>query len=127
MYRRVSFLTMRIVVAGSREFTDYNVAEAFIDQCITPANGDSSLIFISGGCRGADKIGEMYAKSHGFQIEVFPADWEKYGRKAGPIRNRQMAQAADMVICFWDGKSKGTKSMIECAVRAGKAVMIKRI
>lgn len=118
---------MRIVVAGSREFTDYNVAEAFIDQCITSANGDSSLIFISGGCRGADKIGEMYAKSHGFYIEVFPADWEKYGRKAGPIRNRQMAQAADMVICFWDGKSKGTKSMIECAVRAGKAVMIKRI
>jgi len=118
---------MRIVVAGSREFTDYGVAETFIDQCIASANGDSSPIFISGGCRGADKIGEIYAEKHGFPVKICSADWSRYGRKAGPIRNRQMAQVADMVICFWDGKSKGTKSMIECAVRAGKTVIIKQI
>lgn len=118
---------MRIVVAGSREFTDYRAAEAFIDACIAAVGEEESLIFVSGGCRGADSLGELYAQKHGHRIEVYSADWKTFGKKAGPIRNRQMALVADMVICFWDGKSKGTKSMIECAVRAGKTVMIKQI
>lgn len=118
---------MEIVIAGSREFTDYRVAELFIDECISEIREKEPLIFVSGGCRGADQIGESYAEKHGFVVERCPADWNRYGRKAGPIRNRQMAQKADMVICFWDGKSKGTKSMIESAIQAGKTVMIKRI
>ena len=118
---------MRIVIAGSREFTDYSVAELFIDQCISKIREKEPLIFMSGGCRGADEIGERYAKAHGIGVERYSADWKKYGRRAGPIRNRQMAQTADMVMCFWDGKSGGTKSMIECADRLGKHVIIKII
>ena len=116
---------MKVVIAGSREYTNYGEAEAFIAACISEIAGEP--VFVSGCCRGADQIGERFAEKHGFAVERCPADWNRYGRKAGPIRNKQMAEMADFVICFWDGKSKGTKSMIDCAVRAGKPVKIKRI
>lgn len=59
------------------------------------------------------------AKEHNLEIERFPADWKKYGKAAGPIRNDQMAQVADMVIAFWDGKSKGTENMLRMANKYG--------
>ena len=117
----------KIVVAGSRHYTDYKTVEAVIDDCICSIKNQEQLVFLSGGCRGADQLGERYAEKHGFPVEICPADWGKYGRKAGPIRNWKMAQMADIVICFWDGKSKGTKSMIDCAVRAGKHVKVQQI
>lgn len=72
-------------------------------------------------------LGERYAKENGFKIEKYNAEWKKYGRRAGPIRNEMMAEACDYVICFWDGKSRGTKSMIDIAERKGKPVKIKKI
>jgi hypothetical protein len=64
-------------------------------------------------------MGEIYAKVKGYKVEKFPADWEKHGKKAGFIRNRQMADYADMLICFWDFESKGSKNMIETARSLG--------
>lgn len=85
------------------------------------------IIIVSGGASGADAIGERYAQENGFKVEKYPADWEKYGRSAGPRRNKQMAEVSNYVICFWDKKSKGTKSMIECAKRLDKPIKIKII
>ena len=117
----------RIVVAGSRDYTDYAQAKEFIDLCICDIREKYTLVFVSGGCRGADLLGERYANENGFDIEHYPAQWEKYGRSAGPKRNRQMAQVCDYVICFWDGVSKGTKTMIGYAKEYQKPVRIKRI
>lgn len=86
-----------------------------------------TLIFVSGGCRGADMLGERYAMENGFEIERIPADWKRYGRAAGPKRNRVMADISDLVICFWDCESRGTKSMIDYAVDKNKPIRIKRI
>ena len=117
----------RIVVAGCRYYNDYESAKKYIDFCISRIKNEYTLIFVSGCCTGADKLGERYATESGYEIEYYPADWQKYGKSAGPKRNLQMAQTADYVICFWDGKSKGTKSMIECAKKQGKKIKIKMI
>ena len=69
------------------------------------------LIFVSGGCTGADYLGEKFAKENGYLLERYPAEWEKSDKKAGPLRNKKMAEIADYIICFWDKKSPGTKSM----------------
>lgn len=117
----------RIVICGSREFDDYDVAEAFIKRCLDEEKTDSEIIIVSGGSRGADLLGERYARENGFEIERYPAEWKSYGRKAGPIRNRKMAEVCNIAICFWDGKSKGTKSMISCAEKLKKTVYVKMI
>ena len=117
----------RVVVAGSREYLNYTEAEKFIDACISKIKNEYELIFISGGCRGADKLGERYAKEHNFKIEYYLAEWDKYGKKAGIMRNEIMAKRGDFVICFWDGKSKGTKSMIRYAEENQKPLRIKKI
>ncbi|MBR4868132.1 MAG: DUF2493 domain-containing protein [Clostridia bacterium] len=120
-------MTKKIVIAGCRHYTDYVEAEAYIDFCISEIRHKHTLIFVSGGCRGADALGERYAKKNGYPIERYPADWKVFGKAAGPIRNKKMAEIADYIICFWDEKSKGTKSMIDCARKAKKPIRIKRI
>ncbi len=117
----------RIVIAGCRDYTDYESAKSYIDFCISRIKNEHTLIFVSGTCKGADQLGERYAIENGYKIEYYPAEWHKYGRSAGPKRNLQMAQISDYVICFWDGKSKGTKSMIECAKKFEKNIKIKMI
>ena len=66
-------------------------------------------------------------RKNGYEIEYYPAEWKKYGKRAGPKRNEMMAQSCDYAICFWDGKSKGTKSMIEFARKYNKPLKIKFI
>lgn len=117
----------RIVVAGCRNYENYREAKAYIDFCISEIRKNNTLIFVSGGCKGADMLGERYAKENGFEIERYKADWEKHGKSAGPKRNMQMAEIGDYVICFWDGKSKGTLSMINCAKKLKKPLRIKNI
>ena len=86
-----------------------------------------SIIIVSGGCIGADLMGEQYAKESGYGVERYPAEWEKYGRKAGIMRNAVMADNADALIAYWDGVSRGTKNMIDEARKRGLAVRIKQI
>ena len=108
---------MKIAVIGSRNLRAINL-ENYIND------GDE---IVSGGARGADALGERYAKENGFKIERYPAHWEKYGKSAGPKRNEQMAKITDFVICFWDKKSLGTKSMIGFAKEYNKPIRIKYI
>lgn len=117
----------RIVIARSRNYNNYEEAKRYIDFCISDIKKQYTLVFMSGGCYGTDKIGEKYAFERGYKIERYPAKWEEYGKGAGPRRNRIMAEKCDYVICFWDGESKGTKSMIEYAKIFGKPLKIKII
>lgn len=117
----------RVVIAGCRNYTAYQEAKEYMDFCLSHIRKEHTIIIVSGVADGADALGERYARENGFAIERYPADWEQYGKSAGPIRNREMAQVADYVICFWDGESRGTKSMIEFAKQYGKPIRIKRI
>ena len=117
----------RIVVAGCRDYDNYEEAKEYIDFCIQNLRKEYTLIFMSGGCKGADALGEKYANENHFEIEYYPADWEKFARSAGPKRNLEMAKRCDYVICFWDGKSLGTKSMIKFAKQFDKPIKIKKI
>lgn len=122
-----AIMTKKIVVAGCRNFNDYNLAKDFIDFCISDIRKKYTLIFISGGCKGADALGQRYASDNGYNVEIYPAEWEKYGKSAGPKRNKKMAEICDYVICFWDKRSRGTKSMIEYAKQFNKPIMVKII
>ena len=118
---------IKVVIAGCRDYNNYDEAKEYIDFCLSRIRKISDIIIISGCASGADALGERYAVENGFIIEKYPADWQKYGKSAGPRRNLQMAEACDFVICFWDGKSRGTRSMIEYAKQCGKPVKIKMI
>ena len=120
-------MVKRIVIAGSRNYYNYEEAKIFIDCCIKRIKEKYDLIFLSGGCRGADALGERYAKENGYKIEIHSANWQKYKNAAGPMRNMEMAKITDYVICFWDGESKGTRSMIKFAKQLNKPIKIKHI
>ena len=117
----------RVVIAGCRNYNNYYEAKTYIDFCLSNIRKENNIVIISGGASGADAIGERYAEENGFKIEKYPADWKKYGKSAGPRRNKQMAEVCDCVICFWDGKSNGTKSMIYYAKKYNRPIKVKRI
>lgn len=117
----------RVVIAGCRDYNNYDEAKIYIDFCLSNIRQENEIIIVSGCASGADAIGERYARENGFKVEKYPANWGKYGKGAGPMRNRQMAEVCDYVICFWDGKSRGTKSMIEFAKDFNKPVRVKKI
>lgn len=109
---------MKICIAGGRDFADYNVLANVVDLIL--AEMDASPTIVSGCAKGADSLGERYALERGLNVLPFPADWKKHGRAAGPIRNAQMADEADMLVVFWDGASRGTRNMIDQMKRRGK-------
>ena len=117
----------RVTVAGSRTFTDYKTAKKYIDFCLSDIRKKNEIIIVSGGAKGSDTLGERYAKQNGFEIERYLADWDTYCKSAGAKRNKKMAEISDYVICFWDGKSKGTKIMIDYAKQFNKPLKIKKI
>jgi hypothetical protein len=101
---------MRTIIAGSRG------ADKLIYVAEAAANcGWKPTVVISGTARGADKLGEEWAKENGISIERYPAEWDKYGKSAGYIRNELMASKAEALIALWDGESKGTGHMIAIA------------
>ena len=79
---------------------------------------------VCGMARGADALGARYATENGLGIAKFPAEWDAWGKAAGPIRNAEMAKYADALLAFWDGKSRGTMNMIENANRRGRKVVV---
>lgn len=112
---------MRVIIAGGRDYHNY---EALLDA-IVDCNFNIQTV-ISGGAKGVDALGERYAESADVPLKIYPADWEKHGRAAGPIRNRKMAENADALIALWDGQSRGTKNMIETATKLGLLVYVYR-
>ena len=114
----------RVIIAGTRDFSDYQLLRDKCDAILSSKRQDCNIIIVSGTARGADRLGERYAKERGFQLRQFPADWLNDEKKAGPIRNAKMADNADALIAFWDGESRGTKNMINNARRKGLAVRV---
>lgn len=113
----------RVIIAGGRDFDDYEMLSETMNLLLS--NIVVPITVVCGMAKGADLLGWRYALERGFQIDKFPAEWDKYGKRAGYIRNEQMAQNADALVAFWDGKSRGTKNMIELARKHGLAVRIK--
>lgn len=105
---------IRVIVAGSRKFNNLQKLRHELDR-LDIHNIASEIV--SGGARGVDSLGEEYAKAWNIPVKVFPADWETHGKKAGYLRNQEMAQYADELFAFWDGKSLGTKHMIDLALK----------
>lgn len=117
----------RVIIAGTRYFNDYSLLKETSDRLLADKIiAGYSIVIVSGGCAGADLLGERYAKENGYSIDRYPAEWQKYGRKAGIMRNAVMADNADALIAYWDGISRGTKNMIDEARKKGLAVRVKR-
>lgn len=110
---------MKVIIAGSRYIEDYNLVAQAIDD-----SGFEITEVVSGCSRGVDKIGESWARSHGIPIEHYQADWQNFGKAAGPVRNRGMAQYADALIAILAPGSKGTADMIRQAKIYGLKIHI---
>ncbi len=106
---------MKVVIAGSREITQYS----FLLNAIEESGYDITEV-CCGKARGADTLGETWAIGRDIPVKYFPADWNRYGKAAGPIRNAEMAKYADTAIVLWDGKSTGARGMIECMRKLNK-------
>jgi len=110
---------MKTIIAGSRSIVDLiHVTEA-IGQC-----GWNISEVVSGGARGPDKLGEIWAEKANIPIKQFIPDWDGLGKCAGFQRNSEMAEYADALIAVWDGKSNGTKDMIQKARKAKLKIFI---
>jgi len=110
---------MITIIAGSRSCIEYND----ILHAVKQAPWTITRV-ISGGARGADKLGEKWAGRMNLPIDIVYANWEKYGKRAGYLRNEKMAEQAEALLALWDWQSRGTRNMIEIAKRKGLMVSI---
>ena len=107
---------MRVIVAGSRSIRDYSLVwRALYDSGF---EGEITEI-VSGTAQGVDRVGESWAQRHQIPVHRFPADWSRFGRRAGFLRNRQMAEYADALVLVWDGQSRGSALMLRLAREHG--------
>lgn len=106
---------MRILVCGSRHFNDYRLLAETLDKI----RGITQII--EGEAKGADTLARYYAERRGIEVRKFPADWQTYGKAAGPVRNKQILDEGkpDMVLAFRAPNSRGTQNMIDQAEKAG--------
>lgn len=109
---------MLTIVAGGRDFDDRGLLFKTLDEM------PEISVVISGAARGADTLGEMWARSRHRTLYRMPAEWDRFGKSAGYRRNERMADAAEALVAFWDGKSRGTKHMIDIAKRRGLRVTV---
>lgn len=120
---------MKLIIAGGRDFNDLKLAlSSFLELSneITSNTGIPNPIteIVSGGARGADRIGEDVAKLCNLPINKFIPDWDGLGKRAGFVRNAEMGDYADALLAFWDKKSKGTEHMINTAHKNGLIVKV---
>ena len=111
----------RVIVAGTKSFADYGLMKEKLDEYFK--DGAEPVEIVSGHAEGADMLGERYAAERGLSCRVFPAEWQKYGRKAGVLRNSQMldyaSESIPEVVAFWNGTSSGTFDTIKKACKSG--------
>jgi len=108
---------LKIIVAGSRSFLDYDFLCQKLDRLLSQTQEEVEIV--SGTAAGADRLGERYAAEHGLPVKQFPADWDGLGKKAGHVRNAQMAAYSTHCVLFWDGRSRGTAGMAALAKKHG--------
>ena len=125
MQKQKENMSFKVIIAGSCRFENYDMLKAKCDQLLQRKAGEGITV-ISGTARGADSLGERFAQERQYGLILMPADWENEGRSAGYKRNVAMAEKADALIAFWDGKSRGTEHMIRIARERGLPVRIVR-
>jgi len=113
---------IKVVIAGSRTFNDYELLKTKMDAIL---QNQTEVEIVSGTAYGADQLGERYAQERGYPVKRFPAQWEKFGRRAGYLRNEEMANYASHVVVFTNG-SKGSQHMIDISTRLGLPLRIVR-
>lgn len=114
---------MKLAIIGCRTFTNLSYAEAIAKPLIDLCNVDE---IISGGAKGADYLAELIAKNYGIRMTVFKAEWKKYGRVAGFMRNVDIIDSCEVALVFWDGKSTGTRDSINKLAKAKKPFLLVR-
>lgn len=114
---------LKLMVCGSRTITNRTLIFTNIDKFISE-NPDKKIIIIEGEARGVDSIAKDYALINHLDIMSFPANWSKYGRSAGMIRNEEMVKVCDFCLIFWDGKSHGTKNDIDLCEKYNKPNLV---
>lgn len=119
----VNIMAIRCIIAGSRGFNDYAVLLTAVNICFL-SFAVEDITIISGTARGADQMGERFAREMGIALDQYPAQWDVYGRSAGYKRNELMATESTHLIAFWDGVSRGTKHMIDLATKHGLKVRV---
>lgn len=112
--------TKKLIIAGGRDFKNYTLLEQETLNFLKDNDIQiQELSIVSGKARGADALGERFAKKFEIPVIEMPAEWDKYGKSAGYKRNEAMADVATHCICFWDGESRGTGAMIRTARNKG--------
>lgn len=106
---------MKTAVIGSRTFDNYEQLKTILDNM-----GDKPTEIISGGANGADALAERYAQENNLPLTIHLANWQAYGRAAGPIRNKQLIEDCEQVVAMWDGQSKGTPHSIKIAQKLNR-------
>ncbi len=107
-----------VAVVGSRDYPDLDAVRRSVRSL------PSGTVVLSGGAKGVDKTAEDEARACGLAVKVYPADWRRYGRRAGAVRNTLIVERSTRVVAFWDGLSRGTKITIDLTVAAGKPLEI---
>lgn len=110
---------MKVIIAGSRKVEDYKLVVQAMERC-----GYEVTEVVCGMATGIDTLGYRWAQCFNKPIKEMPADWNRHGRSAGPIRNRQMAEYADAAVIIWDGKSRGSRNMINEMIRKNKPYFV---
>ena len=111
---------MKAIIAGTRTWKDIFAIRMLLNEVQEELGPITEIV--SGGASGADEIGEMLAKEKDIPVRRFPADWDKHGKAAGPIRNREMAAYADVLLLAWDGESPGSRNMLRTAREYGLGI-----
>lgn len=111
-----------LAIIGSRNFTDYAFMRENIQALLDKLPGMDRVV--SGGAKGADSLSERIAQDFGLGHRHIAAEWSRYGRAAGPRRNQQIIDEADVIAAFPLGESKGTQDGIRKARVAGKQVFV---
>lgn len=121
---------MKLVIAGSRGFHRPRYLK-FLEEAIEEFEAEHKVVITEivhgGNMQSADFLGWLYANGRGIKVTVFPADWEKYGKRAGPIRNTEMANYGDGLVAIWNGVSPGTRNMSLLMKARNKPTLVKVI
>jgi hypothetical protein len=110
---------MKIAVIGSRDFEDLGLVKRYVLEELP----DDAMV-VTGGARGVDQATEEAAEARGLEVLVLEPDWEGLGKRAGLLRNEDIVEEAELVVAFWDERSKGTVHALKLAVEAEKPVRV---
>lgn len=115
----MNFFGEHLIIAGGRDFKDEVMLKKEAERFALDIINDNSLTVISGGAQGADTLGKLWAEYNGYCVKEILPNWDKYGKRAGIVRNTEMAKIGDYLLAFWDEESSGTAHMISEAKSRG--------